>query len=133
MWTVKVLSLVAIRVMLLKQVFSEVAIEVAPDRVNVIGVVLRVVEFDKESGRLDAIIARVAGVDSARPSEVDIPGSLVDLCQPAISQFIRHVAGVFLHKAMSSVELCRIHFGSGQTGRPPLSAAFRLAAVRMSL
>jgi predicted phosphatase len=47
-WTVKVLSLVAIRVMLLEQVFSEVTVEVAPYGVNVIGIVLRVIELDQE-------------------------------------------------------------------------------------
>ena len=44
-------------IVLLKQVF-EVAIEVAPYGVDVVGVVLRVVELDQERGRLDAVIAR---------------------------------------------------------------------------
>ena len=35
-------------IVLLKQVFPEVTIEVAPDRVNVVGIVLRIIELDQE-------------------------------------------------------------------------------------
>jgi hypothetical protein len=44
----KHLSFVTHRIVLLEQVFSEVAAEVAPYGVDVVGVVLRVVELDQE-------------------------------------------------------------------------------------
>ncbi len=42
------LSLMAFLIVLLEQVCAEISAEIAPHRVNVIGFVLRVVEFDQE-------------------------------------------------------------------------------------
>jgi hypothetical protein len=54
------LRVMAGRVMLLEQVLAEVAAQVAPDRVDVIGVVLRVVQLDQERRGLNAVIVRGA-------------------------------------------------------------------------
>src|ERR1700675_1633014 len=85
------LFLVASLIVALEQVLSEVAVEVAPDRVNVIGVVLCVVEFDKKIRGLHAIIMRVTVADAARPREMDIAARLVDLCDAARGQLAGHV------------------------------------------
>jgi uncharacterized membrane protein len=64
-------------VVLPEQVLAEVASKVAPHGVDVVGVVLRVVEFGEEVGCLNAVIMRIAVVEPARPREVDIPTGLV--------------------------------------------------------
>ena len=50
---------------------AEVAREVAPDRVDVVGLVLGVVEFDDEGFALNTIIMARAAVEDAGPSEVE--------------------------------------------------------------
>src|SRR5580704_15700041 len=99
-WGVSLLLfLVASLIVTLEQVLSEVAVEVAPDRVNVISVVLCVVEFDKKVRCLHAIIMRITVADAARPGEMDIAARLVDLCDATRGQLAGHVACVFVQKA----------------------------------
>src|SRR6516165_6276101 len=74
---------VACPVVLVEQVLTEVAGEVAPNRVDVVSVVLRVIQFDEEGRSLNAVIMWVAAVDTARPGEIDIPADTVDLRDPA--------------------------------------------------
>ncbi len=59
-------------VMLAQQIFAEVVGGVAPHRVNVVGVVLRVVELDQERRPVQAVIMRPPRLDVARPSEMDV-------------------------------------------------------------
>lgn len=59
------LYLMAFSIVLLEQVRAEIAAEIAPHRVNVIGIILRVVEFNQEVWRLNAIIVRIATADAA--------------------------------------------------------------------
>ena len=52
---------------LAQQVAPEVAVEVAPDRVDVIAVVLRVVELDQERRALHAVVVLLPALDRAGP------------------------------------------------------------------
>ena len=56
----------------LEWVAAEVVVEIAPDGVDVVGVVLRVVVLEDEAWSLDAVVVRLAGFDPARPGEVDL-------------------------------------------------------------
>src|SRR3954447_2717778 len=58
-------------VMFAKQVFTEITLEVTPDSMDVIGVVLGVVVLEQESRTLDTIIVRIPLFGSARPTEID--------------------------------------------------------------
>ena len=58
--------------MLAQQVAAEVAGEVAPYRVDVVAVVLRVVVLDEERRALDPIVVLLAALDRARPGEGDL-------------------------------------------------------------
>ena len=49
--------------MLTQQIASEVAVEITPDRVNVIAVVLRVVELDEKRRALHAVVVFLAAFD----------------------------------------------------------------------
>ena len=111
----QMLHTVAGLIVLPKEVLTEVTVEVAPHGVDVVGVVLRVVELDQEVGRLNAVVMRVALIDTARPSEVDIPTRLVHLCDPSFRQVVRHIAGVFFHESHERVELPGAHFGGWKT------------------
>src|SRR5258708_7743383 len=62
-------------VMFAKQVFSKITLEIAPDRVNVVGIVLCVVVFQQEGRALDAVIMRLALFSSSSPAEIDFPKS----------------------------------------------------------
>src|SRR5581483_8999969 len=59
-------------VVLRQQVKPEVAVEVAPDAVDVVAVVLRLVELDQEYRRLHAVVVQVVAIDAARPREVQV-------------------------------------------------------------
>src|SRR5262245_56696950 len=70
-------------VMLAQQILAEIAIEIAPDRVNVIGVVLRVVVLNQKRRALDAVVMRIAFVDSARPGKMNlVDAGVAHLLQP---------------------------------------------------
>src|SRR5579871_4252185 len=59
-------------VMLRQQVEAEVAVEIAPHAVDVVGVVLRFVELDQKCRRLHAVVVWIMPVDAARPREIQI-------------------------------------------------------------
>src|SRR5207302_1242188 len=59
-----------------QEVAPEVAVEVPPDRVNVVAVVLRVVVFDEERRPLNAVVVLLPALGLARPRERD----LADAC-----------------------------------------------------
>src|SRR5688572_1459257 len=59
-------------VVLLEEVVAEVVLEVAPDGVDVIGVVLGVVVFDEEGWAVDAVVVGLAGLELAGPGEADL-------------------------------------------------------------
>ena len=53
--------------MFLENVFAEIVGGVAPDGVDVVGVVLGVVEFDEEGGAVQALVVTFAGLSGAFP------------------------------------------------------------------
>jgi hypothetical protein len=59
------------RIVLGEPVASEIAVELAQDRVHVVGAGRGVVELDQERGALHAVVARFAREQAARPREVD--------------------------------------------------------------
>src|SRR5688572_8615501 len=58
-------------VVLLEQVHAEVPVEIAPDGVNVVCVVLCVVVLDEERGSLQPVVVAVAPAWSPHPREAD--------------------------------------------------------------
>ena len=54
-------------VMLPQQIAPKVALEIAPDRVDVIGLVLDIVVFDDEIGTLDTVIMRFTPFQASGP------------------------------------------------------------------
>ena len=78
----------------LQQVHAEVAVEIAPDGVDVVGVVLRVVVFDQERRGLHAIVVRVALLGPAGPGEINILARLLDLLFAGFRDLVRHVSRI---------------------------------------
>src|SRR6185503_18216673 len=60
------------RQMLAEKIAPEVAVEVAPHRVDVVAVVLRVVELDDEGRALDAVVVLLSRRHRSRPREGDL-------------------------------------------------------------
>src|SRR5258705_13990449 len=60
------------QVMRTKRIQTEIMIEVAPDSMDVIRIVLCIVVLDHECGPLNAIVVRLAGLTAAGPCEVDV-------------------------------------------------------------
>ena len=106
--------MLAVLIMLLQQVLAKIIGRVAPDGMDVIGVVLSVVQFDKERRRLNPVIMRLALGDTARPSKVDIPAGFVDLLHSLFSQVLGHIAGVFFQKSHEGIELPGVHLRTGE-------------------
>src|SRR5688572_33245707 len=59
-------------VMFLEEIDAEVAVKVPPDRMNVIGVVLRVVILDQERRSLQAVVMRLAAQEPTHPREANV-------------------------------------------------------------
>ncbi len=78
-----------ILVVLVRPVSPEIAGKVAPHRMNVIRVVLRVVILDQKGFSLHTIIVRLACVNAASPGEVD------RAC-PGFEQFVTALPGDFI-------------------------------------
>ena len=64
-------------VVFLQQVQSKIAFKVAPNGMNVVGVVLRVVELDQETGRLNPVVVSLTGLLAAGPGEEQMVSCLL--------------------------------------------------------
>ena len=60
-----------------QQVAPEVAVEVAPHRVHVIAVALRVVELDEERRALHTVVVRIAALEFAGPAKLCVETGLL--------------------------------------------------------
>src|SRR5688572_27790382 len=84
-------------VMLAKQVTPEITVEVAPDRMNMIGLVLGVVVLDQERGALYPIVVRLADLELAGPGEGDLPKvRTLETASALRGDVRRHAAEVFI-------------------------------------
>src|SRR5215510_14361497 len=86
-------------VMFAQQILAEIAVEIAADRVDVIGVVLRVVVFDQESRALAAVIMLIAFVLAARPREIYlVEAGVAKLLRPLVGYVLRHPRQIFIEQ-----------------------------------
>jgi len=83
----------ASQVMRAERIQTEIMIEVAPDSMDVIRIVLCIVVLDHECRPLDAIVVRLAGLTAAGPCEVDV-------LEPRSSQFRELLVSEFLPQAV---------------------------------
>ncbi len=88
-----------ILVVVCQKVFAEVAVEVAPGAVNVVGVVLRIVVFDEERAALHAVVVAFAFLQTAHPSEFNlVEARLTDFLEPLACLLSWLRAEVFLNQ-----------------------------------
>ena len=95
-----------------EQIQPEIAIEIAPNGVGVIGFVLRVVVLDQENGRGDTVVVRLAFFHRAGPGEIDIITSLLDLLAALRGYRLRYIRDILVHqfgeqRALPGVQLRR--------------------------
>src|SRR5206468_1022588 len=83
-------------IMLAQEVVAEVAFEIAPDRVDMVGVVLGIVVFQKEGRALHPIVVSFLGLDAPGPGEIQILRSRVlDSLQVPVRDFRAIAVNVF--------------------------------------
>src|SRR5262245_26365636 len=101
-----------------KQVKAEIAIVIAPDRVDVIGVVLGVVILDEERRTLDAIVFGLTARDRSSPSEMYlIQTGAANLFEARCGHVRGHVTRVLLDERNQKVRLLLVHLGGRQPDR----------------
>ena len=99
-----------------EHVAAEIMVQIAPDGVDVVGVVLGVVEFQQERLVLDAIVMSLSRFDSTGPGEVEVfLAGLGQLGEIGIGQFLAVTADIFLDDLLKDFLLGRIHLGSGKS------------------
>jgi len=82
------------------QVFAPVTVEVSPNTVNVIGVVLRVVVFDQKRTALHTVIVAFASLQAAHPGEFDlVKAGVADFVQSRERLRARLRAQIFLDQS----------------------------------
>src|SRR4051812_37493761 len=87
---------VRVSVVLAQQIPAEVAVEVAPNRMHVIGLRLGVVTLDQEGGPLQPVIKRFVDPQTPPPGEANrVEAPLPPLPQPLLRQGPRQPRGVF--------------------------------------
>src|SRR5207245_1292466 len=75
-------------VMLPKQVISEIALQITPDRVNVVRIVLCIVVFHQKGRALHAIVMAFLRLEAPRPGEIEaFCSALLDPLQILVRQF----------------------------------------------
>src|SRR5262252_3687865 len=78
-----------------EDVAAEIALRVAPDGVNVVGIPLGVVVFDQQPRALDAVVMRPPRLGAAGPGEMQLPGSGArDLRVPGLGGLVRETAEI---------------------------------------
>src|SRR5947209_7895 len=93
-------------VMFAEQVFAKIVLKIAPDCVNVIGVVLRVIVFQKERWSLHSIIVRLPFFNSTGPTERDFLDScLLDFLNILARKIRTHSLDVSVDQAHQSITL----------------------------
>src|SRR5687767_2818585 len=104
-------------VMFLEEIDAEVAVKVPPDRMNVIGVVLRVVILDQKSWPLQAVVMRLAAQEPTHPREADaIQAGLAKPHEPRLGNSQRLGPGVLVDDGEQQTAL----FGGEFTERDAL-------------
>ena len=103
---------------LFQNVAAKVTIEIAPDCMDVIGVILDVVVFDEESGALHAVIMGFTRFLGSGPGENDVlHASLLQLVPTGAGQMVGHIADVDIYQLVQPEALLRRHFREGNTHR----------------
>ena len=72
--------------MFAQQVHAKVAVEIAPNAMDVVGVVLCVVVFDQEGRALQPVVMRIVAIDAACPCEINLLHPLNHLPPPTLLQ-----------------------------------------------
>ena len=101
-----------------QQIGAEIRIEIPPDCVNVVGVVLNVVVFDKKRRALDAIVMRLTLFEPSGPREINAPQSRGSNPVHSCSCDIRRVPrSVFVQKRHQNLLLLLTQLVGLKTGR----------------
>ena len=105
-------------VVLSEQVFAEIVGRVAPHRMDVIGLVLRIVELDQKSGAVKAVIVGLSRLHAAGPGEMNLFKSGGRYFgQVLVGQLWPQAIGVVFHQSHEQLLLRGGHVAGRQTDR----------------
>ena len=116
-------------IVFLQQVQAEIAVKVAPNGMNVIGVILRVVELDQKLRRLDTIVVGLARLLAARPREVDVIAGLLD----SVIRASAFRSGPSCSGSIRPAGFEKSHAAGRSSWRPPSRSAGRLGQLCVML
>src|SRR3954454_13092689 len=89
-------------VILAEEIFAQVPLEIPPNCMNMVRVVLRVVVFEKKSWTLNTIIMRLPSIEATGPAEIHLIKTclldLLDIVRGDVGANSFHVAFDQLHK-----------------------------------
>src|SRR5438045_2166053 len=101
-------------VMFEEQVFAKIAVKIAPDGMNMVRIVLRVVVFQKEGWTLNPIIMRLTFVEATGPPEINfIKSGLLDLLEIVPGHVGTNTLDVAFDHLQQSGSLGLIEFSAG--------------------
>src|SRR5207244_11317778 len=96
-------------VMLAEQVLAKISLEIPPDRVDVVVVILRVVVFEQERRPLDPIIMTLSLLNPSRPGKQDFTlAGLSDLSQILLRQLRADSFDIFLNQLHQEAALAAV-------------------------
>src|SRR5262249_5972989 len=101
-----------------EQVHAEIVPRIVPDRMDVVGAILRVVVLDQERRAVQPVVVRLSGIDGAGPREAHVLGAGV--AHPAkllVGDVTAHVARVGLDQPQSQGPRLGTELAEPEAGR----------------
>ena len=102
--------------MLLQQVTSKVVVEVSPDGVNMVRIVLGVVILEQERWSMNPVVMALTALSGARPSKADLAATRgVYFGEVGDCEVTAKAADIFFDNAPEEFLLSGVHLGESQT------------------
>src|SRR5215471_6959693 len=106
------------RDMFAQKISSKVSVEIAPDGMDMVPIVLAVVMFNEERGALNSIVVFLAALSLSRPRESEfVHTGLLDLRLSICRDVVGHLRRVNIDNLDQHFALLRIHGISGKAYR----------------
>lgn len=99
-----------------EQVLSKIAIEVAPNGVDVVCPVLRVVKLNEKRRCLHTVIVQIPLIDAAGPSEENILPRFLNLLLTILRELLRNILDVFAQQIPECTKLFVGHLRCDHAG-----------------
>ena len=97
-------------VMVRQQMSAEIIGRIAPDGVDVVGVILGVVVFADEARALNAVVVPLPFFETASPGKVDsVEAVFAEVMPLCLGEFVRHSMDIFADESQQDLLLLAVH------------------------